>query len=196
MISAKRFNGQIITKNRFILDQLCESDGVWVWSGKGHFTSYIKKEYNLTPKEYYNIVVFNDINYRKICPVCKLNEVEFIKISKGYRDFCSNRCVSNAPKTIINRFLSYNYKVARLYICEVVGRPDIMKFGITGVTKYNSRQNYRGLYLKNHIYIMQGTPEKLIHIEDYIKQKYCNGLEFFDSGRLPEILECVERLRK
>ena len=149
-MKVRRFWGIIVTHNRWILDQLCEKDHQWFWSGNGLFSKRLMLKYGLNPKEYYNLVVFNDTAYRRMCPVCGQSEVEFIKLSKGYREYCSRKCSSRAAKTIINRFLAYGYSKAWLYIANINGDPTMMKFGITGVREYNTRQNYRGFYLSNH----------------------------------------------
>lgn len=173
---------------------MCEKEHQWYWGGKGSFTKHIANDYGLTPREYYNLVVFGTINYVKICPVCGQNEVEFVKLSKGYREYCSQKCTARASNTIMQRFLAYGYSTAWLYIADVNDNPSIMKFGITGIRDYNTRQNYRGHYLSNHRYILEGNPKLLVKIEQLVDERFCDGTELFESDRQSDLEMYVKEL--
>lgn len=194
-LECKRNKGKIITKDRRILDQLSDNDNEWYWSGRSSFNIHIKNKYGLSDKEYHNIVVYGNINYSPKCPVCN-NDVEFISLAKGYRKYCSRKCTGHNKVTQANRFLSYNYSKAKIYIAELKGDSTRMKVGITGAN-YNSRQNYAGYYLTNHTYLIEGTPEELVKLEADIDSKFCiNNTELFPSNRKDELINYIIEYKK
>lgn len=73
------------------LDQL--SGSVKVHSS--YFKEYILSEYNLTEKEYYNIVIYGDINYKRLCKNCG-RELPFLGLNlnpdRSYRYYCNAKC--------------------------------------------------------------------------------------------------------
>lgn len=96
--------GKIVTKgvgrDVSYLDQLCFSTEVYVNFRK--MKEYLRKTYNMSTIEYYNLVMFSDKNYVPLCPICnkprKFNHKN--SLSKGYLDTCGNiecinRCLSN-----------------------------------------------------------------------------------------------------
>lgn len=52
-------------------------------------TSFLDKNVSLSER-CYNII--NNINKETLCPVCKKEKLNFLRISKGYRSFCSCSC--------------------------------------------------------------------------------------------------------
>ena len=138
------------------------------------------------------MVVYDDVKYKPKCLTCG-KPVEFIKLSKGYRDYCSIHCVSAADITEMNRFLSYGYKVAYLYICNVNDNCTIKKFGITGCVNHNTRQNYRGHYLSDHVYILKGNPKILVQIEKDVDHIFgIDNTEFIKTSDVFEVIEFVK----
>lgn len=137
-------------------------------------------------------MVFGNIKYKPKCITCG-NQVEFIKLSKGYRQYCSTKCVSSADITEINRFLSYGYKIAYLYIINVNDNCMIKKFGITGDISHNTRQNYKGHYLSNPVYILKGKPKILAQIEKDVDHKYgIDDTEFIYTKDVFKIMRYVK----
>lgn len=96
----KRYNGKLISrpyKGHSIqyLDQLSDSDNIWVCSGV--FNRYLKKTYDLTCKEYYNLVMYGESSISSKCsnPNCS-NSASFISLSRGYHKTCGcNECKSH-----------------------------------------------------------------------------------------------------
>lgn len=96
--------GKIITKGTgqdvSYLDQLCFSKEVYINFRK--MKQYLRKTYNMSTIEYYNLVMFGDKKYVPLCPICnkprRFNHKN--SISKGYIDTCGdirciNECLSN-----------------------------------------------------------------------------------------------------
>lgn len=89
----------------------------------------IKERYNLTPEEYYNLIVHGDKNYKHYCknPECN-KELKFLGITSGYKRTCNRNCA--------DRYHSYNMK-------------DIWKTGVYDGTSnfitYNSLDSTREL---------------------------------------------------
>lgn len=111
MYTCKRFNGNIERKrdpDLMYLDQLSESDNIWILAHK--FSRYIKSTYNIDLHQYYNIVVYNDINYEPICPSCGINVLTFNRFNRGYNKTCSkscsNRYLYNTNESYRDRILS------------------------------------------------------------------------------------------
>lgn len=88
----KRGKGKLISKpygphSVLYLDQLSDMDDIWINSGV--FNSYLRKTYGINSREYYNIVVYGDINFS---PRCKCgNDKKFISLSRGYGSTCGNK---------------------------------------------------------------------------------------------------------
>lgn len=203
---------------------------------------YLRDKYDITPEEYYNIVVFNDKHHKCYCEYCH-NELKFKSLYLGYGRFCSQSCitkdrlrkesekginpfqnpefidenrkrVSEYQKSRIRdgshkflnytreekckiereRFLSYNYSSARLYICSLKGLDGKYKIGITGIDSYNSRQNYKGHYTTDMHYLVKGTPEDISLLELNIKLNYCKDSEIIDQSQLSNVLEYINNM--
>lgn len=94
MIKVLKFAGKIIHKGEdrdmYYLDQL-NKEIRWVYSRR--MKSYLLNNYNLTPEEYYNLVVYGDKDYKERCKYCNQPKENFWKLSYGYRgDFCCHSC--------------------------------------------------------------------------------------------------------
>lgn len=85
----KRPNGK--GHSNYYRDQLSSTE-IWVSSTK--FSKYLKSKYEITVQEYYNLVVFNDINHKEFCQNNCGREVRFISLSRGYGKYCSLSCGS------------------------------------------------------------------------------------------------------
>jgi len=71
----------------YYLDQLDPGE---TWVGASNFTgNYLRKYYNLTSQQYYNIVMYGDINIKLKCPWCD-KERSFGKIGHGYNITCGS----------------------------------------------------------------------------------------------------------
>lgn len=62
------------------------------------FRKILREKYNLTPKEYHNIIVYGDKNYFSKCIHCG-KETKFKSIYKGWDDYCSKSCVTSKRLT-------------------------------------------------------------------------------------------------
>ena len=87
--------GEIMIMDGIIYDQLDKNLPIIPRKIIGH---YIRKKYNLSQKEYYNIIVFGDGNYKKVCshPECN-NEVNFRGLTKGFYD---NTCCKSHAQSL------------------------------------------------------------------------------------------------
>ena len=84
--------GKILFKYGYYLDQL-RDDNKRIKDT--HFQRYLKSIYDITIDEYYNIVMFNDINYIKKCanPTCN-SIIKVYKLSYGANKCCCKGCAS------------------------------------------------------------------------------------------------------
>lgn len=85
--------GSIIYSEGYYFDQLCGSEPNYEsydnWIFKSYIGPYLKDKYNLTPQQYYNIVVKGDINYINKCGYCECNnETRFLTLLRGYNIGC------------------------------------------------------------------------------------------------------------
>ena len=195
-LKCKRYKGKIISKDRWILDQLSDKPNQWFFGGGNRyqetsvFLKHVKETYGLTAQQYYNIIVYDDINYVGKCKTCG-KETEFIKLSKGYRDYCCHWCTSASDETRENRFLAYGYTKAKFYIVET-DNPKIMKLGVTG-TFGNGKYSKFNIKLKNYQFLKEGKPKKIIKLETECRHRFCNGwTELFDRTKLEQVLEYVQ----
>lgn len=53
---------------------------------------YVKEHYNLTPRQYFSLIVYNDKDYRFRCPHCDATITVFISCRKGHPKFCCMGC--------------------------------------------------------------------------------------------------------
>lgn len=87
-----KHSGSIITSgsgsNTKYLDQLSDDD---IWIGAYRIRKYLMDKYGLSPKDYYNLVVYGDINHIEYCSVCG-KPTAFDRLSAGYRTSCSRGC--------------------------------------------------------------------------------------------------------
>lgn len=84
--------GSIIKFSRAVyLDQLSGNKRII----NREFKSYLLQEYNLSEKDYFNIVIFGDINYKRYCKYCG-KELSFLglnrDINRSYRNYCNLKC--------------------------------------------------------------------------------------------------------
>lgn len=79
------------------LDQI---DGVTVVSSK-KIKDYLFNKYELSVEEYYNLVVYGNINHITKCenPKCT-NKSGFISLSSGYQKYCCRKCCDSYPPLI------------------------------------------------------------------------------------------------
>lgn len=85
--------GMIIYEGGYYFDQLCGSEPNYQsyenWIFKSNMSRYLMDKYNLTQQQYYNIVVYRDINYINKCGYCECdNSTEFKTLLMGYRRGC------------------------------------------------------------------------------------------------------------
>ena len=72
------------------------------------FSKYLLNDYALLPQEYYNLIIFGDINYIPKCPYCG-TPLRFQSLQRGYRKECdSDECkrlgFSDRAKTMWSGF--------------------------------------------------------------------------------------------
>ena len=172
---------------RWYLDQLAEASNIWISFNK--FGSYLLDTYGITIQEYYNIVVFDDINHIELChnPNCN-NQVDFIGLFTGYRWNCSNSCTSiqNCKDEIIqesfvnsrkrlpdlsikldyNRFVNQGNPTdaAYFYISYDKNNYEYIKFGIT----YKLYRRYKELNC-SHIRVLKSTRLIVAELEKTLK---------------------------
>lgn len=101
-------------RDNIYLDQLDGHTKIRILS---KFIEYINNKYGLSDKEYYNLVVFNDMNYNKVCecPVCN-NYTKFLNINNGYKRFCSNSCGLGSRGDMSGNFKSYYERLDKTVI--------------------------------------------------------------------------------
>ena len=83
-------SGKILREPPYYFDQLDSS------LPKVHTQSlkrYLREKYNLTDKEYYNIVVHGNIDYEEHCVWCG-KVTPFKSLCKGYQHFCNQSCIT------------------------------------------------------------------------------------------------------
>lgn len=96
MLNVKKFYGKIITKGSGTglkyLDQL--SDEI-IWVSRVYINRYLDLNYHITQQQYYNLVIYGNINYIPKCPYCN-NPRKYWRLINGYYTTCSNyECISN-----------------------------------------------------------------------------------------------------
>jgi hypothetical protein len=88
-ISSKKYYVQIEDDNSFL--------------GISRLKSYLSEVYDLSLIEYYNIVVYGDINYSHKCKNCNKDVTYFkYKFHQGYSDFCNNSCSTSYYNKVNN----------------------------------------------------------------------------------------------
>lgn len=101
MLKCKRFEKEIVKNGVYYLDQLNEKEDIWItgtWLNK-----YLKEHYNINSQQYYNIIKYNNINYKQYCVYCKIKEVKWKGLGKGYDDFCSQSCITKYRLQELNK---------------------------------------------------------------------------------------------
>lgn len=73
------------------LDQLKESE---TYISCYKMVRYLNDNYNLTPSQYYNLIVYNDIDKKHYCKICG-KELKLISIRYAYYETCSKSCSSS-----------------------------------------------------------------------------------------------------
>lgn len=116
-LKCNRFPGKIWKSDkpedyRWYQDQLIPESEPIKWVSCTLFSKYLKSTYDLTLQEYYNIVVFGDINYQPICRVCGEN-LYFYNLTKGYQEFCSQNCRAKHYMTQSNLDPEFKSKAAK-----------------------------------------------------------------------------------
>ena len=82
----KIYNKGSILKDKKSGKYIDQIDGVTLLHGNS-LRAYLRDKYNITPQEYYNLVMYGDINSYPKCFRCGKN-CEFIKFSHGYKSWC------------------------------------------------------------------------------------------------------------
>lgn len=78
--------GQIISKNRYYLDQLSEKEK---WIYMKNIKSYLLDNYNLTLEQYYGLVVMGNKDWTPVCPYCGNHGGHLISLYKGWASYCN-----------------------------------------------------------------------------------------------------------
>lgn len=173
----------------------------------------IYKDYKLTEIEYYNLVVYKDINYQPICSRDECNnKIPYRGLYEGYRNTCSTEC-TNIMRTSedniydlydpMNQYIIYSRfnkgKISNLYITDVIDDPDHIKIGITiNMSGRANSQNYI-----NYRILFTGDSERVAWYEMLIKVKFIkyrgNGkykTESYPRYLESEILKYINKLVK
>lgn len=95
-LKCKKFFGKIIKVGEgagtHYLDQI-RDDIKWI--SRSFIEGYLSREYDLTPQQYYNLVVYGDISFKPRCKYCS-NSARWWRISNGYYLTCSSECKSKS----------------------------------------------------------------------------------------------------
>jgi hypothetical protein len=123
------------------LDQLSD-EIIWISSKKLHY--YLESKYGISCQEYYNIVVYGDINFIPRCPYCN-GYRKFWRISSGYYSTCaSDECISDSHSE------SNSYRWEELMKSPKDYKIFCSKLGLASSTKtYLDIHYYRWLSLGN-----------------------------------------------
>lgn len=117
-----------------------------------NFLEYLIDKYNLSEREYYNLVVHNDIGYNHVCEnnECS-NLTEFLGLNLGYKRFCSNKCGMSSRGDLSKNFKSYYDRLNETI--EIRGKDNKRKKIFTKMTKseiislmYHGYKCYSGKY--------------------------------------------------
>lgn len=140
-LKCNRFPGRIWksdnpTEYRWYQDQLIPESEPIKWVSCTVFAKYLENTYNLSIREYYNIVVYDDINYQPKCSICGGN-LFFYNLNKGYQEFCSHNCRALHYINIYNNDPIFKAK-------SIVAASNTFK-RIRRIPRYNIQCNYRSL---------------------------------------------------
>lgn len=160
-MEVKQYRGELKTQGEgnslWYLDQLYDKE---YWVSKNKFPKYLLEWYNLTPQEYYDIVVYDNVQPKCLCG-CGLSS-KFISLSKGYQDFHDkSHSASYNRDSVVEYYDSLEYK-------------DIDSIEIK-VLKYQGELIYRGDY--RYIEYLDQLSEDTIyvsnkHFSNYLKNTY------------------------
>lgn len=94
MVKCKRYKNEIVTYtdgyHRFFLDQFSDEEEIWKNSCTIPKTDYFMKNYGLTQKQAYDLIMQDE---DKKCPYCN-REKQFISYIRGYSPTCDNeKCI-------------------------------------------------------------------------------------------------------
>lgn len=98
--------GELVYEDGFYFDQLSGTEKDYYnwdyWFHANQAIKYLKNKYGITTKQYYNIVMYGDINYQATCEKCG-GPVEFYKLSRGYSQYCCASCSSSDIMSNLNK---------------------------------------------------------------------------------------------
>lgn len=172
-----------------------------IYSNSNIMLKDIYKDYGLTEREYYNLVVYKDSNYQPICSRdgCN-NKIPYRNFYEGYRNTCSTECTNlmrcsedNSYDLYdpMNQYIIYSRfnkgKTSNLYITDVMDDPDHIKIGITinmeGRAHTENYINYRVLFT--------GDSEQVAWFEMLIKVRFIKyrGTGKYKTESFPRYLE-------
>lgn len=112
--------GKILRKDKnHYIDQLSEDSLIF----SRQLNNYLHDKYNLTIKEYYNLIMYGDKDYKVLCKNCN-SELNFISLSNGYSSKCNecnfidlNNNIDNKCKCCGIELNNDNYH-SRNYLCD------------------------------------------------------------------------------
>lgn len=124
------------------------------------FIEYINTNYNLSQKDYYNLVVKGDLSYSHTCENkgCN-NTTDFINLNLGYKRFCCKGCGYSSRGDLSGNFKSYydklNKSVAiinnkRKKIFKLMSKEEIIMLMYHGYRCYSGK--YSSKYPKAYLY--------------------------------------------
>ena len=184
------------------LDQI---DGKTLISGND-MARYLRKRYDISPQEYYNLVMYGDINNSPKCLYCD-NPREFIKISQGYKSRCKicldkSHIHKKKPKSKLALEGKHNFQTqskesrtrahinssrntfinrAKLRNINVAymycGLLDSNNFKI-GITFVNISRRSKLLKLVSGHKVKVGTPEYISNLELELKYKFLDKCSY------------------
>lgn len=95
-LKCNRYCGSIYINVNSTIDQLLSLDEEPALICTRMMKAYVLKRYKLSITEYYNIVVFNDVNHKQNCRHEKCNNTIYHiqKLSYGYKQYC-NECIDS-----------------------------------------------------------------------------------------------------
>jgi hypothetical protein len=105
-LKIKRNPGKILRNNYLYYDQL---SFIEIGRKLKFMNKYIKDTYNITPSQYYNLIVYNDLNKIHYCEWCG-KETEFMDLRKGFKRFCNKSCVTNKTLDTMNKSGTNKFK--------------------------------------------------------------------------------------
>lgn len=220
-LKCKRSPGSILyddprTKKK-IIDQLSD-EPIEIFRTK--ISKYLMNTYGITLREYYNIIMYDDISYNNICKTNGCNKyTEFVNLSEGYREHCCNSChitdrnnknwKDNIYRDSMNRVLKENNNIPKTKIESEYnkfinyGKYDYPCYFYIGISKDLSKIKFgitrKGLWDRMYRYnlftihlILVGTAKQVADLERYLKYSLNSKVEWIDFLEIRKIFILIK----